>query len=647
MDLRFGKIENNFEILELNYQNNGEIDWDTFNSDQKNHSKKVVNLKQKDFDDGTLRITEPCLIRLQENISFNPNRPNTWLTKDGTVTTDFNKASNIDPNRKLDWWPNLIEKPEKNKTYFQKEVRHSYRLGFFTAIALETKDIIIDLNNFTIQQSKEHALQQRFFTTIELADQPFVPKQGPHNFGNILKSASNILIKNGTFGLSSHHGIHGNNNRNIILKNLRFFDNEVSNIAINGGKNIYLSNINVIRNRQDIPVLGSYSAGRFLKLFLEGLNDAITEPHSEYLVAKNILLKDLDVTFDSIIFNNGQIPKLFRNESGLIDGNYYGIIINPIGIAINAPLKDRNNSKSKESCDIFFKSVFIDNIKSKINEILALRNSSDKILTAPAGGIFQFMECCKIIDNKYYYQGNSLSDLQIELVQIVKDNENLKSFLGNFNIDEGMLAWKRNSDSYFKHNTNSLIGYKKLDNYNYEIIANGDSMFHVNKGTFGIKVDGLNSSEFKNVHISNVTAEGIKGSLLAGNYQKSHPKQNQLNGYQGCFLYGLALNASEDVKLDNVNIDNLDSKFGSSYGLAVTGESNKIKIVDSKVDNIISCQIPFNHTDSFWPNLPTNSRCLYVSENCHLSVENLQMKNIKDTPNCLFPSKVELYSDLN
>ena len=256
------------------------------------------------------------------------------------------------------------------------------------------------------------------------------------------------------------------------------------------------------------------------------------------------------------------------------------------------------------------------------------------------------MECSKVIDNKYYYQGNSLSDLQIEIVQLIKDNNNLKSFLGNFNIDEGMLAWKRNSDSYFQHNTNSLIGYQKLDNYNYEILANGDSMFHVNKGTFGIKVDGLNSSEFKNIHISNVISEGIKGSLLAGKYQKSHPKQNQLNGYQGCFLYGLGINASEDVKLDNINITNLESKFGSSYGLSVTGESNKIEIVDSKVDNIISCQIPFSHTDSYWPNLPTNSRCLYVSENCNVSFNNLLMKKIEDTPNCLFPSKIELYSDI-
>tara|TARA_B100001093_G_scaffold520421_1_gene615698 strand:+ start:1435 stop:3387 length:1953 start_codon:yes stop_codon:yes gene_type:complete len=646
MDLRFGKIENNFSILEMNYEYNGEIDWKTFDSDQKKYSKKVVNLKQKDFEHGTLRITQPCLIKLQENIFFNPNRPEKWIDSEGNLTSNFNQAVKIDPRRKLDWWPNLIEKPVLNKTYFQKEVRHAYRLGFFSAIALETKDIIFDLNNFTIQQHPEHTLQQRFFTTVELADQPFVPRQGPGNFGNILKSATNVMIKNGTFGLSSHHGIHGNNNNTIVLKNLQFIDNEVSNIAINGGKHIYLSNINVIRNRHDIPVLGTYSAGRFLKLFMEGLKDAVENPHLEYIKSKEILLNELDKTFNAIFFKNESVPELFKNKSGLIDGNYYGIIINPTGVAINAPLKDRNNSKSKESYDIYFSSVYVNNIRTNINEILALKNSSNKILIAPAGGVFQFMECSKVIDDKYFYQGNALSDIQIELVQLLKDNDGLQSFLGGFNIDEGILIWKRNKDSYFKHDFNNLIGNNELENYNYEIVANGDSMFHVNKGTFGIKIDGLNSSFLENINITNIFSEGKKGSLLAGNYQKSHPKQDHLDGYQGCFLYGLSLNASEDINVNNININNLESKNGSSYAIKVSGESNKITLSETVINNITSCQIPFNHSDSFWPNLPTNSRGIYISENCNVSSKLLIIDNIKDTPKCLHPSKMELYSDL-
>lgn len=65
---------------------------------------------------------------------------------------------------------------------------------------------------------------QRFYAHIKLANQPFIPKQGPANFWGNFKSANNVIIKNGKFGLSSHHSIHGNNNSNVILKNVQFYD---------------------------------------------------------------------------------------------------------------------------------------------------------------------------------------------------------------------------------------------------------------------------------------------------------------------------------------------------------------------------------------------------------------------------------------
>ena len=115
-----------------------------------------------------------------------------------------------------------------------------------------------------------------------LADQPFVPKQGPANFGNNLRSASNVAIMNGKIGLSSHHGIHGNGINNIMVKNVDFIDNEVCGIALNGCTDAYLVNVNVVKNRHDIPVMGAYSAGRFLKLFTNGLKDAISVKSENY-----------------------------------------------------------------------------------------------------------------------------------------------------------------------------------------------------------------------------------------------------------------------------------------------------------------------------------------------------------------------------
>ena len=153
-----------------------------------------------------------------------------------------------------------------------------------------------------------------------------VPKQGPANFGASIKTSSNVAIINGKIGLSSHHGIHGNGINTIMVKNVDFIDNEVCSIALNGSNDSYIVNVNIIRNRHDIPILGSYSGGRFLKLFTNGLTDAIKVPSEKYNVALAELNRELDETFNAVILKKGKVPDIYVNESGLIDGNYYGII---------------------------------------------------------------------------------------------------------------------------------------------------------------------------------------------------------------------------------------------------------------------------------------------------------------------------------
>mmetsp|Transcript_10323 Transcript_10323/g.24778 ORF Transcript_10323/g.24778 Transcript_10323/m.24778 type:complete len:225 (-) Transcript_10323:995-1669(-) len=87
---------------------------------------------------------------------------------------------------------------------------NTFGLGFFAAIAIATSDVTLDLNGKTIQQSDGHALFQRFFAVIELADAPFIEGAGPAQFvakATTFQAASNIKILGpGTIGQSSHHG---------------------------------------------------------------------------------------------------------------------------------------------------------------------------------------------------------------------------------------------------------------------------------------------------------------------------------------------------------------------------------------------------------------------------------------------------------
>ena len=163
-----------------------------------NNGVKKYAIKQSHFQDGTLRITTPGVYILQENIIFSPS---TLFPTPEQVTSGLYPIGKDGP----------------------------YHLGFFAAIAIESPNVIIDLNGKSITQSREHNLNQRFFSVIELANSPFVPGQGPHSFINTFgwKPASNVLIMNGELLESSHHGIHGNENNKVMV-----YKTNISNLRL-------------------------------------------------------------------------------------------------------------------------------------------------------------------------------------------------------------------------------------------------------------------------------------------------------------------------------------------------------------------------------------------------------------------------------
>lgn len=148
-----------------------------------------------------------------------------------------------------------------------------FYLGFFAAITVETSNVWIDLNGFSITMSDDFYLRQRWFSIIELADRAFVATEGvaslkvqegdkllshpsPSNpsadglgpipgssntfgpRGGPLAAASKTLISGGTLGQSSHAGIHGNGNRDVVVEDVSVVDFEVAGVQFNGGDNV-------------------------------------------------------------------------------------------------------------------------------------------------------------------------------------------------------------------------------------------------------------------------------------------------------------------------------------------------------------------------------------------------------------------------
>ena len=162
-----------------------------------------------------------------------------------------------------------------------------FYLGFFAAITVETKDVWIDLNGFEIKQRFDFYVRQRWFSNIELSDRAFVSNEGVsslkfqegdkmfftpdgkeagnldnelaghrHRFGvnGAGKSAARVIISGGTLGLSSHAGIHGNNNAHIVVEDVVVKDFDVAGVQFNGGD--YVAVVDTVvgpSHQKDVP----------------------------------------------------------------------------------------------------------------------------------------------------------------------------------------------------------------------------------------------------------------------------------------------------------------------------------------------------------------------------------------------------------
>ena len=105
--------------------------------------------------------------------------------------------------------------------------------------------MVIDLNGFEIAMSKALYYQQRFFSCISLKSVAFPLNQGPGFFGFDPKYASNVVIKNGVIGLSSHHGIHGHNNNNILIQDVHIQNFETHGVQMSYFENLNMKNVEI------------------------------------------------------------------------------------------------------------------------------------------------------------------------------------------------------------------------------------------------------------------------------------------------------------------------------------------------------------------------------------------------------------------
>lgn len=544
-----------------------------------------IYLGQKDFTDGTYIIDKAGTYILNENISFNPNSPK-------ALTTDAYDSGFL--------------LPSQYKSKGGKYDDNSFGIGFFAAIVIVADDVTLDLNGYFIEQSKEHALLQRFFAVIELADQPFIPGQGPHNFGDYLKAAQRVVIKNGTIGRSAHHGIHGNGNRSIEIKNIHFKDFEVAAAALNGVDGLLIENCTAT-SRKDVPVIGTFSAVRFLQPYLNYLVNSRSKTTLNIggkkilsaVESKNRLKQAVDAVYEDLIINNrvsidsnrhSEEYALFHNSEHIIDGNCYGFLINSFGQAVEGfPVRSKIKN-SEIAKNIRFKNVHVQGLKGKVHEIIAL-NQNNQAMVDPVGAVFQVMNLhpdtklpitiTRRSNQELIYKGNLLANAQALVAKAYLNGDFNESGLDltRLTISREVIDWIESDPSLARNKLASFTLSRQ------DFLCNADSMFHVNKGVVGFKIDGASNVELLNTSAEDINNLSEVGSDMCGYYERSHPKAT-LEGCGGPKTRGYSFAGSANIRGNHCIAERVEAICGSAVGFDILTDSENITIENSLVENV-------------------------------------------------------------
>ena len=202
------------------------IQWATIEAENSQTcSEKYTLLTQEDFLYGTYRITECGNYVLDEDIVINFNGPSE------TFSYEAGDSPNAYAMDDLPWYP-TTEQQESGQYFGLNAFWGPFSIGFFAGISVETDHVYIDLNGHSIEMDPEFYLQQRFFAIVELGNKQFEARQGPVDFGREDIHIHDIIIKDGTLGRTSHHGIHGAFARSVSISGLNIKDFDVGGIQL-------------------------------------------------------------------------------------------------------------------------------------------------------------------------------------------------------------------------------------------------------------------------------------------------------------------------------------------------------------------------------------------------------------------------------
>ena len=464
--------------------------------------------------------------------------------------------------------------------------------GFTAGIIIIGNDIILDLNGFSIQQSIQDYCLQRFFALIQLNDMPFNIGHGPIlETRTKLQTGINITIKNGTFGLTSHQAILGNNNKNLKLKNITVTNFEVSGITLNAVDNLKFYCSKIDSSNTNIPITPYFSGFIFIFKLLSTIKSMEDKKDINDMI-QNILdkIKSYYQPYIEKIYSVkrlDEITKYFKKTDLFINFdknthcNMHGIKITGANPSVHNLNNSVNIDEKLNSKNIKLKNLTIKNLSAKTNEDFLL-GYKDKSLHIGSGVVLSL---------NFITLNTNITNFVIEIIemiqQLIKKYPHLNKLIKTNINDDIIKSIKKIS-----------IGEKLTDDEskNFFIMRNCDVMGHINKGTIGIRLGSSINCDLKNISIDNISNNGIINNNLETLKNKYNIKNDQIldsgtdgiKNLSGNYAIGLISSGISDSKFNKLSINDIKSTNSKGIGMFVNNECDNIDINEIKIKNINS-----------------------------------------------------------
>ena len=484
----------------------------------------IFNLYQDNFTQGSYIIEKPGLYKLEEDINFGPS-------------------------------------PKPGPEYAKYKAFH---LGYFAAIIVGCNEVIIDLNGHELKGLDDFFLHQPYFSCIETNPAPFIPKEGPGDFGPLRAKPKYIWIRNGTLGRSSHHGIHGNYNKYVIVENVTIKDFDFVGCALNAESYIYYKDCQIEVNNHQMVLNAKWSAAIFLKLWTERFLKEYPQLLPYYNNLNDLINEVIRVRRSGRSLEDKQLRKLFSNKSLLPDGNCYGIVSRPPGMAVH----DFADFPDEDCChDFYILNCQIKHIKAKVDEVIGVATADGQgTQIDPAGAVFRVDEFSNI---NGVYQGNPLSDLQLQLAKLPQP-------VSKISISPEVIQWSETPKGRFKE----IVLPKQ------QYLCGQDTMAHLNKGVIGVRIEATNHVLIEGLQILNIVNQGHLGSEQhCGHYQYGCQPQ-QKPGYRGADAFGCHFSSCKDVAVFKGQINGVRSYNGIAAGMCFINHCHDTSIDEVEMNNI-------------------------------------------------------------